>query len=136
MMSGAFLALAVVAGAAPVETAVPPRVTVDTNLAAPLPNVPGKRLTIITVTYPPGTSSKPHWHPRSAFVFAYVLSGRIESEVEGQPLKTFGPGESWVEGPGAHHLVSRNPSTSEPARLLVVFVANPAAELSSPVPVP
>jgi quercetin dioxygenase-like cupin family protein len=90
MMSVAFLALAALAGAARIETAAPPKVTVDTNLAARLPNVPGKRLTVITVTYPPGTSSRPHWHPRSAFVFAYVLSGRIESEVEGQPLRTFG----------------------------------------------
>jgi quercetin dioxygenase-like cupin family protein len=134
MTAAAFLGLAAWAAAAPTAPAGTSNVRVDTNLAAPLPNVADRRLTVITVDYPPGTSSKPHWHPRSAFVFAYVLSGRIESEVEGEPRRTFGPGESWVEGPGAHHLVSRNASASAPARLLVVFIAAPDSELSSPVP--
>ena len=31
-------------------------------------------------------------------------------------------GESWSESPGAIHSISRNASTTEPAKLLAVFV--------------
>jgi hypothetical protein len=42
----------------------------------PIPNVAGKRLVTHIVDYPPGTSSAPHRHARSAFIYAYVLSAR------------------------------------------------------------
>jgi quercetin dioxygenase-like cupin family protein len=38
---------------------------------------------------------------------------------------------SWLEPPGAAHSVSANASTSEPARLLAVFVAEDGAELTT-----
>ena len=44
-----------------------------------LPNVPGKSLTAITVTYAPGGKSAAHRHAGS--VFAYVLSGSILVEL-------------------------------------------------------
>jgi len=118
---------------APPAPEAPPAV-VTRNFATPLPNVDGKRFTVITVTYPPGGASRPHYHSTSAFVFAYVLSGRVESQVEGAELKVYAPGESWTEDPGAHHLISRNASAVEPAKMLVIFVADPDATLSSPVP--
>lgn len=94
-------------------------------LDAAMPNAPGKHMTVITVTYAPGEASKPHRHAASAFLYARVLSGHIRSEVEGAgPARVFGPGEGWTEGPGAHHLVSANASGTEPAELLVVFVAD------------
>jgi quercetin dioxygenase-like cupin family protein len=34
-------------------------------------------------------------------------------------------GESWSEPPGAIHLISRNASNAEPAKLLAVFVLDP-----------
>ena len=40
-----------------------------------LPNLPGKRLTAIVVTYAPGAKSARHHHAGS--VWAYVLSGAI-----------------------------------------------------------
>src|ERR1044072_8771071 len=43
-----------------------------------LANVPGKSVTAIVVSYPPGGKSGPHHHAGS--VFAYVLSGAIGSE--------------------------------------------------------
>jgi len=33
--------------------------------------------------------SAPHRHPASGFVFAYVVSGTIHSQVEGQPLGVY-----------------------------------------------
>lgn len=44
-----------------------------------LPNVPGKALVAIEVSFPPGAAAAPHTHPASAFLYAYVLSGEISS---------------------------------------------------------
>jgi len=33
----------------------------------------------VVVDYPPGGASPPHTHAKSAFIYAYVISGRIES---------------------------------------------------------
>src|SRR5262245_57898962 len=46
-----------------------------------LPNVEGKRLVAVTVTYPPGGKSLAHRHAPSAFIYAYVLLGAIRSQV-------------------------------------------------------
>jgi hypothetical protein len=80
----------------------------------------------VVVTYRPGGGSPPHHHAGSAFIYACVLSGTIESQVEGEPLKVYKAGASFYELPGAHHLYSRNPSKTEPASLLAVFVAERA----------
>lgn len=99
-----------------------------------IPNIPGKTLTALIVDYPAGGSSVPHTHADSAFIFAYVLSGEIESKVNDGPIQTFRAGESWYEPPAARHLVSRNASRTKPAKLLAVFVANSEEKaLTSPV---
>ena len=98
-----------------------------------MPNAPGKRMTVITVSYKPGEASPPHRHAPSAFLYARVLSGHVRSEVHGQgPARVYGPGEGWTEGPDAHHLVSENASATEPASILVVFVADDGAVLTRP----
>jgi quercetin dioxygenase-like cupin family protein len=96
--------------------------TVKTNFSNRIPNIPGKSLVAEEVSYPPGGASAPHHH--SAFVYAYVVSGQIASQVEGQPERIYRAGESWYETPGAHHLIGRNASNNEPAKLLAVFVAD------------
>jgi quercetin dioxygenase-like cupin family protein len=102
-------------------------------LSAALPNAPGKAMTVITVTYAPGQKSGPHHHAASAFLYARVLSGQVRSEVEGQgPARVYGVGEGWTEGPNAHHVVSENASATEPASILVVFVADEGATLTTP----
>ncbi len=101
--------------------------------SAALPNVPGKSLTAIVVTYAPGGKSVKHHHAGS--VFAYVLSGEIRSEVSviGQ-AKIYKAGESFFEPPGSEHLVSENASATEPASLLAVFVADDGATLKTDDP--
>jgi quercetin dioxygenase-like cupin family protein len=96
--------------------------TVKTNFSHPIPNVLGKSLVVEEVSYPPGGASAPHHH--SAFVYAYVVSGQIASQVEGQPERIYRAGESWYETPGAHHLIGRNASNTEPAKLLAVYIAD------------
>ncbi len=90
---------------------------VKTNFSHPISNVPGKSLVAVEVCYPPSGASASHRH--SAFVYAYVVSGQIVSQVEGQPERIY-----CGETPGAHHLISRNASTTEPAKLLAVFIAD------------
>jgi quercetin dioxygenase-like cupin family protein len=87
-----------------------------------LPNVPGKSIRGVLVEYEPGGSSDAHTHPSSAFIYATVLEGAIRSQVNDGPVITYRAGESWSENPGDRHLVSENASTTEPARLLAVFV--------------
>jgi quercetin dioxygenase-like cupin family protein len=87
-----------------------------------LPNVPGKSLAAVEVTYPPGAASPSHSHAKSSFIYAYVLSGEVISAVDDEEPRVYRAGESWHETPGAHHRVSRNASETEPARLLAIFV--------------
>jgi quercetin dioxygenase-like cupin family protein len=91
-----------------------------------LPNVPGKALIAVEVLFPPGAASPPHTHPKSAFIYAYVLSGEIVSAVNDEKPRIYRTGESWYEAPGAHHPVSRNASKDKPAKLLAIFIADPA----------
>ena len=93
-----------------------------------LPNLEGKSMRVVTVSYPPGGTTPGHRHGQ-AFVYAYVLSGHVRTQVEGEPEKVVGPGESWFEMPGAHHMVSANASKTEPAKFLVVFIAGDKDEL-------
>jgi quercetin dioxygenase-like cupin family protein len=93
-----------------------------------LPNVPGKTLTVVQVDYRPGGFSAPHRHPASGFVFVYVLSGTVRSQVEGQPLREYSAGENWTEPPNSHHVVSANSSKTKPARLMAYVIADDTAQ--------
>jgi quercetin dioxygenase-like cupin family protein len=94
------------------------------NFEHAIPNIPGKSLVAVVVDYAPGGATHPHTHARSAFIYAYVVSGVVESQVNDGPKRVYHAGESFHEAPGAHHAVSRNASATEPAKLLAVFVVD------------
>lgn len=98
--------------------------TVKPNFQRPIPNLPGKSLIAVEVEYPPGAASLPHGHAKSAFIYAYVVSGAIESQVNDGAKRVYQAGESFFEEPGSTHPVSRNASKTEPAKLLAVFVVD------------
>ena len=52
------------------------------NFKGILPNVPGKSLIAVEVVYPPGGEAPSHTHQKSAFIYAYVLSGEVISAVD------------------------------------------------------
>jgi quercetin dioxygenase-like cupin family protein len=106
----------------------PLRETVTVAADKPIPNLPGKRLVTHVVDYPPGVRSAPHRHAGSAFIYAYVVSGAIRSQVDDEPVRVYKPGETWFEKPGAYHRVSENASDTEPARLLAVLIVDVADE--------
>lgn len=72
----ALLVIAAFAGAAYAQA---PEATVKPNFAQAIPNLPGKSLVAVEVSYPPGGASAPHHHARSAFIYAYVVAGEIQS---------------------------------------------------------
>ncbi|MGB6007554.1 cupin domain-containing protein [Castellaniella sp.] len=110
---------------------------VTPNFEQAIPNIPGKSLIAVEVEYPPGESSAPHHHARSAFIYAYVVSGAIESKVNDGETRIYTAGQSWSEPPGASHPISRNASKTEPAKLLAVFVADTDdRELTTPTKSP
>jgi quercetin dioxygenase-like cupin family protein len=96
--------------------------TVRPHFQQMISNIPGKSVVALIVDYAPGGASLPHVHANSAFIFGYVLSGEIESQVNDGPKRVYRAGESFYEPPGSSHPVSRNASKSKPARLLAVFV--------------
>ena len=96
-----------------------------------LKNAPGKKALMIEVDYKPGQSSIAHKHEGTAM--AYVLSGEIISQVKGEKAITYKAGEYWYEPAGSEHLVSKNASTSKPAKLLVFMVLAPEEKILIPL---
>jgi quercetin dioxygenase-like cupin family protein len=93
-----------------------------------IPNIPGRSLVAVMVTYPPGGASPVHRHAPSAFIFAFVLSGAVRSQVGEQRPLTYHPGECFYEDPGSHHLVSENASDTDAASMLAVFIVDPSED--------
>lgn len=89
-----------------------------------IPNVEGKSMVAVVVIYPPGGKSPAHHHAPSSFIYAYVLSGTIRSQVGDAPAKVYKVGESFSELPGSYHRISENASDRDPARLLAIFVVD------------
>lgn len=87
-----------------------------------IPNIEGKKMVAVVVSYPPGGRSAAHHHAPSAFIYAHVLSGAIRSQVDDEPAKVYHAGEGFCEVPGAHHRISENASDRDSASLLAVFV--------------
>jgi len=59
------------------------------NFDQTIPNLPGKSLVAVEVEYPPGAGSLPHLHAKSAFIYAYVVSGAVESKVNDGDLHVY-----------------------------------------------
>jgi quercetin dioxygenase-like cupin family protein len=100
-------------------------------LSKDLTGLSGKEGALITVEYQPGGESGIHRH--NAHVFVYVLEGSVVMQVQGAKQITLGPGETFYETPDDIHVVSRNASKTERAKLLVFFVKDKGAPIAAPV---
>src|SRR5215510_13111600 len=121
-MTNALLALLLTIGSAPQGAKVTPLMSKD------LTGIAGKEATVLTVEYAPGASSTSHRH--NAQVFVYVLEGSVVMQVKGGQEVTLGPGQTFYESPEDVHTVSRNASTTQPAKLLAVHVKQRGAPLT------
>lgn len=92
------------------------------------PSPAGPQMTVIEVEYEPGGATPAHRHSGAAFV--YVLEGSVVSQVEGGKETTYTKGQTYFEPPMQPHLVSRNASKTEKAKILVVFVGEKGKPLS------
>jgi len=90
----------------------------------------GWSVTVVEVQYAPGQSSVPHHHP--GLTFAYVLEGEVVSKIGEEPERTYKTGEMFMETPNQVHAVSRNASTTKPARLLALLLTEKGATLTTP----
>ncbi|MGC5700601.1 cupin domain-containing protein [Pseudomonas sp. NFXW11] len=88
----------------------------------PLSDMPGKVVTTLLVDFPPGAHTPAHRHPGS--VTAFVVKGQVRSQMQGSPAQTYSAGETWYEAKGELHSFAENPSSTEPAQLLTVFVSD------------
>ena len=99
--------------------------------AIDLPDAPGKEGRMIEVSYPPGAQDMVHRHDAHAFV--YVLEGTIVMQLKGHPAVTLTAGQTFYEGPTDVHVVGRNASPTEPARVVVVLLKAKGAPILTPV---
>jgi len=95
-----------------------------------LAGIAGKEGVVLTVEYAPGASSPSHRHNANTFV--YVLEGSVLMQVKGGQEKTLGPGQTFYESPTDVHSVSKNASSTKPAKILVFFVKDKGAPASLP----
>jgi quercetin dioxygenase-like cupin family protein len=99
-----------------------------------LSDVPGRNVVFITVDYLPGQATKPHKHPGPAV--AYVAEGSVISQLEGEEPITYHKGEFWYEPPYVGHLVSKNASNTQSAKLIVWLLLGDQDPIMSCCPYP
>jgi quercetin dioxygenase-like cupin family protein len=99
-------------------------------LSKDLAGIAGKEGTMVTVEYPPGAASAVHRHNANTFV--YVLEGSVVMQVKGGKEVTLGPGQTFYESPDDIHSVSKNASSTQPAKFLVFFVKDKGAPPTVP----
>ena len=105
--------------------------TITPIMTHALAEASGKEVLMYTVDFPAGFSSPIHRH--NAQVSVYVLEGSVAMQVKGGKELTLGPGQSFYESPNDIHVVSRNASSSKPAKFLVFLIKKKGAPLVIPV---
>jgi quercetin dioxygenase-like cupin family protein len=104
--------------------------TITPLITKDLAGFPGEQALMYIVDFPPGFSSPVHRH--NAQVSVYVLEGSVVMQVRGQKELTLGPGQSFYEDPNDIHIVSRNASSTKPAKFLVFLINKKGAPLVIP----
>ena len=94
-------------------------------------DVLGRVVTLRRTERDPGSGSGPHRHPGS-HTFGYVLEGTYEVKVDDGPLQRLAPGGTFYEPPGALHAVSRNGSSVQPVKYLVIQISDPTKPQTVP----
>ena len=104
--------------------------TITPLMSRDLQGVSGKEVLMYTVDFPAGFSSPVHRH--NAQVSLYVLEGSVVMQVKGGKEMTLTPGQTFYEGPNDIHVVSRNASSTKPAKFLVFLIKEKGAPLVVP----
>jgi quercetin dioxygenase-like cupin family protein len=86
-----------------------------------IPNIPGKSIISLQVNFSPNAATPPHTHA-GAFLSVNVLSGHVFNKMNDDPMKVFGPGETFTESPTCRHVISENASATEPASMVATLI--------------
>jgi quercetin dioxygenase-like cupin family protein len=106
----------------------------ETLLQKPLPEDSEPKVSVFSIPVgpaPPGPRANGAGHTHAGPVFAYILQGEIENQVEPDPPEIYKPGGFFYEAPMHVHRFLRNRSATEPAKLIVFQAGN----TGQPVPV-
>jgi quercetin dioxygenase-like cupin family protein len=93
-----------------------------------VPDIAGKEVRLVLLTIEPGGTSHPHRH--TGPVFAYVLQGAIQNQVDPEPLKTYRAGEIFYEPTMHTHRALTNLSKTAPAKILVFEIGEKGKEFT------
>ncbi len=125
--------------ASPPQQAEPER-NADANTAAtsrpvelfrePYPGDPTREIVLLRATFSPGDSTPPHQHP--GLLVGYVLTGELEFQLEGHPLRRLVAGDRFYEPPGSAHVISRNPGATT-TQVLAFIVRDRGARVMIPL---
>ena len=129
-MQRTFTALFAVAGLLATVVLAADRPATVPLRSQPLDGIPNKVADMLTVEYAPGQSSPPHRH--NANVLVYVLEGALVMGVKGKEPVTVSSGQTFYESPADVHEISRNASTTERAKFLVVLIHDQGASTMLP----
>ena len=94
-------------------------------------DVMGRHLTVRLTERDPGNGGGAHRHPGSHTV-GYILEGTYEVKIDDSPVRTLKAGEVFYEQPNALHAISRNPSTTDKLKYLVIQVSDPSKPATVP----
>jgi quercetin dioxygenase-like cupin family protein len=119
------LAISLIAGAAGAlaQTTTQATVTSKVLIRESLGDTADPKVSVLGVSIPAGTTLPSHTDQGP--IFAYILQGDIENQVDPEPSKTYHRGDVF-HAPGMHiHRMLRNLSTTEPAKLVAFQVGDP-----------
>jgi quercetin dioxygenase-like cupin family protein len=114
-----------------VHAAVAEEAKVTPLLSKEFKESPGKEGLMMIVEYPPGNTDPIHRH--NAYGFIYVLEGSVVMQVKGGKQVTLTSGQTFYEGPDDVHIVGRNASSTERAKLLVFLMKDKGAPVLVPI---
>jgi quercetin dioxygenase-like cupin family protein len=101
---------------------------VDRLLAQAVPDIGGKEVRLVLLTVKPGGTSEPHRH--TGPVFAYVLEGTIQNQVDPEPLRTYHAGDIFYEPTMHVHRALTNLSKTNAAKILVFEIGEKGKEFT------
>ena len=94
-------------------------------------DVMGRHLTVRLTERDPGNGGGAHRHPGSHTV-GFILEGTYEVKIDDGPVRTLKAGEVFYEQPNALHAISRNPSTTDRLKYLIIQVSDPSKPATVP----
>ena len=102
---------------------------VDQSIVYP-PGTPG--ITAVTITIPPGGTTG--WHIHEVPLYAYILDGELTVDYGDKGINVYKTDGAFMEAMNWAHNGTNN--TSEPVRIMAVFVGSDEKANTVPVPEP